>query len=166
MRNVEGDLTYLGDELLLTWEDFDQIKQPNLTANDLVIFLEGTIESDTAHLDAIKTRATAARASGSKVACITVHEDGAEGSAGGAAGTFAGVAWDAHVAVVLPAVRLEALVVKGLPQGEGCLLAELAMKLVYGGSKAWLSQALTLALAVALFTEYFANCLHQYFRAS
>eukprot|EP00729_Bicosta_minor_P000753 gene753-4495_t len=124
------DLTYLGDELLLTWEDFDQIKQPNLTANDLVIFLEGTIESDTAHLDAIKTRATAARASGSKVACITVHEDGAESSAGGAAGTFAGVAWDAHVAVVLPAVRLEALVVKGLPQGEGCLLAELAMKLV------------------------------------
>lgn len=62
-------MTHLGDELLLTWEAFDAVKQPHLDANDLLIFLEGTIESDAAQLAAIKTRATAARASGSKGEC-------------------------------------------------------------------------------------------------
>ena len=61
------------------------------------------------------------------VACITIHHGA---GADATSGTFAGVPWDAHVAVALPAVRLGSLVVEGLPQGEGCLLAELAMKLV------------------------------------
>jgi hypothetical protein len=148
-------MTHLGQELLLSWEEYDRVKQDQLTPNDLVVFLQGTIESPagSAAFEQVRTRAAAAKAKGCKVACISIKEadvsvpasmsdadwlnegdvdddDNADNADAGQPKTMDAIPWDVHVVVSLPTVRLSATTVRGLSQGEGCMLAELGMKLV------------------------------------
>eukprot|EP00040_Diaphanoeca_grandis_P032737 m.199145 g.199145 ORF g.199145 m.199145 type:complete len:594 (+) comp32724_c0_seq1:163-1944(+) len=120
LRNDEGDLSKQGNQYELGPESFDKTIIATLTKNDVVIFVAGTYCN--ADMSPIVDRASQSKKAGAKVAIVTVNQPSA-----------VGVAWDASVNIVLPSTSLRNLhshQQDDPANGEGCFLADIAVKLV------------------------------------
>ena len=109
---------------------------PSLTADDTVIFVQGSCSDGNGSNAAAARIAASSKAAGASVARIIVTENVTASHATGAVAKEAGggayappPAWDAQVHVKLGATKLSC--VRGVvADGEGDMLAEIAVKLV------------------------------------